>query len=429
VLELIIKKGMDTLRIKTPFHLINGQVELTSNSFYPFENEKVPIMCSIPFEEKSFFNFLNAYESGNRSVVFIYDGKWFKAKAIGIPRGTSQPLFYKGSIFSYYLENEPTMGTGSAIWGFLTLNEANREMLGLKIAEDKNLPSPKLVGMGFYKDLYVMRFKNRFELYKYLGEKNLMDRLNDFNLKSQKMDSACIFSITPSDLRVDEILYGFIFPEVETVLDLDECKDYIMWLGSSCAWNLRQIHEAGILHGTIMYNGGVNTNSYLGNHIVGETQTWITDYDLTYPLKKKSEANLELRCLIDIMNPLNPFSYITKAYITNDPFLSVFSIFQDLSSPFFYETLYQSSFREKIFSSFVNGVKIGYYKKKKYEIEDSLKRRILWKAIMIKNKMWQLYGIPKEMIRGIKYIEKIISEKKICKNELNKALSSIQDIP
>lgn len=108
---------------KVPFFLVDAETRLLSASDYPFPSGKAPVQCCVVGNELQRFQ---AYTSGNRSIVLPYEGNWFKAKAIGIPCGVSQPILKAERLYSYFL-TEDRIGSGTLIWGFSQIDEAENE--------------------------------------------------------------------------------------------------------------------------------------------------------------------------------------------------------------------------------------------------------------------------------------------------------------
>lgn len=412
---------------------MNGKTRLVRNSDYPFPENKLPALCNFLETDRESFS---AFESGHRSIVFPYKGRWFKAKAIGIPNGVSRPFYHKGRLHVYFLEEQITMGAGDVLWGFLQETEAKNEMWGFKAAEERGLPSPTPVGIGEF-DVRILTLKDKVKLFNYLNETSRVQILDNFHENSLEGKAYCVFSIIPSDLRVDEILYAFIFPRVERILDPRDCRDYVKWLGSSCAYNLRRHHDEGLFHGTAVTGEGFNTNSYSGNHIVGETETYMCDYDLAREIKDEKGKKLEfLRAqelfgLLNIMNPLDPLSYQTRGMVTMETartgYRELFSVL-DSFDPMLLVDVFQiqsvKTFRRELADQYKEGVNLGY-KGEVYEIERDLRRSMLRKAVLVKEKMWELYGLPKRLKRGISaaaYIDTIIKSKKYLEKEIKPGL-------
>jgi len=304
---------MERLREKISFYLFFGETNFEDSFFYPFDNNFIPILAMSVDDEERYAG--TAYESGNRSIVLKQKNGWFKAKGIGIPTGLLRPFLWKECIYSYHLYDEIKMGDGDVLWGFLKPCEAFNEFENQKFAATIGLPSPLPIGTGTFSNFFTIKVKDRSNLIRLLKKKTQKAILQTFIEKSEETISCCVFSRIFSDIRVDEILYAFIFSGIEKLFNDVDCKDYIKWLGSSCGWNLRMFHDQDLLHGTIKLRNGFNTNSYLGNHTISEEKTSILDFDLTSKVKNEADKMIEFKCLNEVMNPLNPYSYLTKDLI------------------------------------------------------------------------------------------------------------------
>lgn len=404
----LVKECTAILRQRTRYWLIEGKTTLLSEKKYPFPRDKLPIMCK--FNKIQDYPSFTGYESGNRSILMPSDGKWFKAKAIGIPEGISQPVYHDHKIFTYHLDAEERMCHISLLWGFMEKDEADSEILGNEIAKAIDMPI-FLVGRGLYSSINYISFRDTQDLFTYLkNESSEEDILKKFLENSTRTEAFCIFYIVPSDLRVDEILYGLIFPRAGRIVDRDDCKAYVKWLGSSCANNLRKVHDQGILHGTYnvpkwfnesRYQRIIHSNAYTGNHVVGETETWIVDYDLARQAEpdNKSDFDDEIEALIYLQNPL----FYGKGYMKNS---------------------LRNDFREELAREFKEGVNIGYGNDV-FQIESKLKRRMLKILTQTKKAMWELYNLPTALTRARDYIEYVIMKKKISEEEFKRATKSI----
>jgi len=399
----LIEECTSALRQKTHFWLIDGETTLRHKNLYPFQNDKLPVMCN--FAEHMNYPTLLGFESGNRSILLPCKEGWFKAKGIGIPEGISQPIFRNNNIYTYHLSAEERMCHTSILWGFMEKEEAESEVFGNDIAESIGMPA-FLVGGGCYNNVNYSSFSDTQELFAYLHKKDDSETLDKrYNETSRKTEAFCTFSIVPSDLRVDEILYGFMLPYIEQAVDMKNCKDYIRWLGSNCAQNLRILHDNGILHGTYFvpkWSGGsmshrvIHSNAYTGNHVISETKTWIVDYDLARLVEEESKSSFddEIESLTYLQNPLMYGEYYKSNSLKNE-------------------------FRETLANEFREGVSQGY-QNDLYEVEDKFKREMLRKLTRIKKTMWNLFELPSGLTRARDYLEYVITKKKISKEDFKK---------
>jgi len=412
---------------KVVFHLVEGSTSLVDPSLYPFKVDEVPLQC-IGCPTPS----IEAYTSGNRSIVQpSTEGLWFKAKAIGIPEGSSRPLYVDGRIYTYYL-SDTHLGTGRVIWGLSTIEEAKNEIARIVEARGLGLPVPRPIGIGFYKNVHVLEFKDRGELFTVLQktlEETLLDRFKD---SSQPVQAACIFMDQPTDVRVDEILYGFLHPSVDDLLSPRDIKDFLKWLGSSCGYNLRTHHDADLLHGTIPKNGGFMTNSHTANHLVDEKGTYMTDYHMAYRSKDKDLKRVESFFLASVMNPLpraDEAAAMSFGYGRPEPY--VLSI-EDLSLIRNYDDLLfkPNNLQEEFTDAFINGIGYGYNRRKTIHIETKLRREALLKAAACKKELFQLLGLPEGMQRGVEYVAKLLTMRNFTEEELKASLKRIdKDLP
>jgi len=394
---------------KVPFFLVDSETRMLSASDYPFPLGKVPVQCCVVGNEVERFE---AYTSGNRSIILPHRGNWFKAKAVGIPSGTSQPILKAGRLYSYFLSND-RIGSGTLIWGFSRTEEAENELRWMQRIHDL-APSPKPVGIGFFRNLSVKEFKDRADLFDCLKDVDRQRLLEEFAESSHSIDAASIYSLQPTDIRVDEILYGFISPELQNVVDFHDCKDYLKWLGSSCGRNLRLLHDSNILHGSILRYGGVMTNSHVANHLVSEDATWITDFHMAQAVGDERFKEIELECLTYVMNPLESAEKIGRSRFKpkTSPMMYAFSerspssyIFSDLEE---YRT---TSTGEDLSAAFIDGVEYGYFRTKVIHVEAKLRRGLLEKAVNLKHKLWKILNLPEGMQRGTAIIHELMAKR------------------
>lgn len=420
---------------KVEFYLIEGKVKLVDGAKYPFDKSKIPVQCKI-INEKTEIN--RGFTSGNRSIVFKLRNEWFKAKAIGIPSGISRPIYTNNQIYTYFL-NQAYIGFGQLIWGFLTIEEAENEYHWMNEAYKLNLPATKPIGYGIYENIKTITFRNRFELFSFLKSKNINDILDAFQNNMESRKAACFFAIEPSDIRVDEILYALLFPKIEEIIDVKECKEYLRWLGSSCAYNLKQHHNYNIIHGTILREPGLMTNSHLANHIVDFERTWMTDYHMTYQPDIRVADRIKMEeyyCLWHVMNPLPAAIQMIRARRRRTLFNLPESHMEMEPYPGFQTwektmQLYAGVYRpESIYEEFtealIDGIEYGYNREKIFQVERELKREMLIKLAIIKHELWKLYGLPEGMQRGVEAVRSLMKIKEISNEEISKRIESIK---
>lgn len=410
----LIKKCTDILRVKTEFNLLEDNEVYLDVKRYPFNKNKMPIMCDykteVPFESRE------GYESGNRSIVLYDDGKWFKAKGIGIPRGISRPIYYENKIFTYKLYGDLEMCHHSALWGFMEKVDLESERFGARKASELDV-TIETSGWGSYDKTYYNSYKDRRELFQYLRTTDEDKRLTNLLDSSNITQGFSFYSYIPSDLRVNEILYTFMFPQIKQILNPHECIDYIKWLGSSCGYNLKKLHDGNILHGTWIGDkkadmglSDVHSNSYTGNHTLTEKETCLVDFDLAQSIPSDARAymmDLEKWCLINMENPL----HYAGSYLKND------ALEMGLAK--------KNVFREELAKSFEEGVNEGY-SGEIYYIENKIRKSMLEKIAKSKRFLWNLYGLPKDLIGDIYYIDALLLRKSMKDIEIKKAVNSLQ---
>lgn len=223
-------KLTNLLRGSLKFGLVDGTTELIDPALYPFGSGKLPILCESSEEVTKPFE---AFESGFRSIAYEQPGCWLKAKGVGIPRGSSRPIRMGGEIFTYFL-NEVDIGGGRIIWGFSTVEEARREFEMTREARSLGCPAPKPVGLGVYHEVKVIDFRDRNELFQTIASTPRGELLGRFS-SARRIEAACAFLQQPTDIRIDEILYGFLHPGIEGLLSTREARDFLKWLGSRAA--------------------------------------------------------------------------------------------------------------------------------------------------------------------------------------------------
>jgi len=394
---------------KVPFLLVDAETKLLDRGKYPFPEGKAPVQCIVmdPQLEK-----LEAYTSGNRSIILPHGESWFKAKAVGIPSGVSRPILNKGCMYSYFLSND-RIGSGTLIWGFSQIEEAENELRWMQKICDF-APSPKPVGMGIFRNLSVKEFKDRPELFEYLKHIDANRLLEEFASGSRLMEAASVYSLQSTDIRVDEILYGFISPELSNELDKEDCKDYLKWLGSSCGKNLRLLHDNGILHGSLLRYGGVMTNSHVGNHLVSEDSTWITDFHMCQPVSDKRFRQIELECLTYIMNPLVSAERIGKGRFEQRAVPMAYALSEPLTPNHvskYVEDFRPSSIGEDLSVAFIDGIEHGYFRHKVTYVEASLRSEVLEKVAELKRRLWRVLSLPEGMQRGHAVVHELMARK------------------
>ena len=414
---------------KVIFHLVRGSTNLVNPSLYHFKADEVPIQCitaqgSLPSAE--------AYTSGHRSIVQpSTKSLWFKAKAIGIPTGESKPIYIDGRIYSYRLL-DASIGSGRLIWGLSTVDEAQNEISRIMEAEEIGLPVPKPIGIGLYENVFVIDFKDRIELFKMLQSTPRDVLLKRFKESGHSVEAACMFMAQPTDVRVDEILYGFLHPRIHQVLDARDCKDFLRWLGSSCGLNLKLHHDANFVHGTIPKYAGFMTNSHTANHLVDEKGTYMTDYHMAYRSRDKDRKRIECYYLASVMNPLpRAIEAAMKAFRQQRPL--VFEMpFEATASPltsYWESRLFKpESLQEEFTAAFLDGLERGYNRQKIMHVETKIRREILLKAAASKKELFRLLGLPEGMQRGVKHVASLIRTRRFSEEELNTSLKRIEEV-
>jgi len=383
---------------KVPFFLTNAETRLLYRSDYPFPSNKAPVQCRLEGMELDKFE---AYTSGNRSIILPHEEGWFKAKAIGIPHGVSQPILEGDRLYSYFLSSD-RIGSGSLIWGFSQLEEAENELRWMQRIHEL-APSPKPVGIGVFRSVFVKDFKDRISLFDYLKGCDTKRLVGDIGRDGRSIDAASVYSLQPTDIRVDEILYGFISPELRDVVDIRDCKDYLKWLGSSCGKNLRSLHDNSILHGSLLRYDGVMTNSHVANHLVDENSTCVTDFHMSEPVSDERFKEIELECLTYVMNPLESAESIARARFKPKTSPIIYALSEVLPSYHAFiqlEDVRPTSTGEDLTTAFIDGVEYGYRRHKAVHVEASLRRELLERAVELKRKLWNLIGLPEGMQRG-----------------------------
>ena len=413
---------------KVSFHLVEGSTRLVDPSHYPFKADEVPIQCILA---EASIPSIETYTSGLRSIVQPSTGDlWFKAKAIGIPTGDSRPIYADGRIYTYYLF-DTYIGTSQLIWGLSTIDEAENEISRIVEARENGLPAPKPIGIGFYNNVRVLDFKDRVELFRMLESTPREALLKRFKESSRPVEAACVFMAQPTDVRVDEILYGFLHPRIRQILDPRDCKDFLKWLGSSCGFNLRMHHDAGLLHGTMPKRGGFMTNSHTANHLVDEKGTYTTDYHMAYSSKDKDLKKAEVFFLASVMNPLQGADEAArKAFEQHRPLpfmLSPEDLYSQIIGYHDDRWFKPKSLQEKFTEAFLDGVEYGYNRRRTRSVEAKLRREALLKTAAAKKELFRLLGLPESMQRGVKYVASRLMMHSFTDEELKASLKRIED--
>jgi len=396
------------LRQKTKVWLVDNDYKHFNNHSLPFDNNKVPIMCE--FLNDDDYESFDAYESGNRSILFQHDGKWIKVKGIGIPEGITRPMYDEGRIYTYRLNDDPGMCHKHILWGYMQEDEYECELYGASLAE-KIGQNIKLIGISSFDDVKYINLKDRVELFRFLNNMKRDDLIDVFKKDGINTSAYSTYFDVPSDIRVGELFFTFMFPNITDLIDPDSIKEYVEWLGSSCGYLLSQFHDAGSLHGTWVGPGytslgllDVHSNSYTGNYLVDYDELTMCDFDLSKPIEKESEKDIEKWALVHVENPL----YYAGSYRPND------ALNQGMAK--------KNPFREELAKKFEQAVDVGYLEGP-ISMEKNLKRDTLDLIIKAKKLMWTLYGLPDNLIGQIEYIDYVIFNKNIKPKDFKKARS------
>jgi len=287
------------------------------------------------------------------------------------------------------------------------------------------------VGMGYYSNVRVLDYRDRVELFKMLASTPRESLLERFRDSSRPVEAACVFTAQPTDVRADEVLYGFLHPLVHEVLDPRDCRDFLGWLGSCCGLNLRMHHDSGILHGTIPRYGGFMTNSHTANHLVDEEGTYTTDYHMAYRSGDRDLKRVEAFFLASLMNPLPRAEEAAGEVFRQDRPL-LFELPDENSFPLSYGKYQDQFFRpkglcEKFTETFVDGVAHGYNRRKVRHVEAKLRREALLKAAACKKELFQLLGFPEGMERGSEHVAKRLTGRSFTDGELRESLGRIEE--
>jgi len=404
-----IAEHTSRLRHKTKYWLVENDSKFLRESSDPFKKERVPIMCSFLGEPDH--PSLEAYESGNRSILLMHEGGWFKAKGIGIPAGVSRPLYDKGKIYTYQLYDDPDMCHRYILWGFMQREEYECEQYGAAMAKELG-QKIELLGATSFKDVYYLQVKDRVEMFSELRKIDRETMIRGFKKGGIHATAYSAYYWVPSDIRVGELFFAFMFPGVTKLIDPGMIREYVEWLGSSCGYLLRQFHDSGALHGTWVGDRAtslglkdIHSNSYTGNYLVDDEGLTMCDFDLSKPIEKESEKEIEKWALIHIENPL----YYAGSYTPND------ALNQRIAK--------KNPFREGLAIQFKRAVDLGY-REGVNEIESALKREMLGLVVKTKELMWKLYGFPEDLQGQIDYVDYVISNKMLDDDEFREAVST-----
>jgi len=414
-------KLTNLLRSRVRFSLADGATELMDPPLYPFGSDSLPILCDSLVEEPRPHE---AYESGFRSLVFEQQGSWLKAKGVGIAHGGSRPILRGGDILTYFL-NEVDIGDGRLIWGFSTIEEARRELEMTREARNLGCPAPTPVGLGVYREVRVIDFKDRSELFQALASTSRQELLERF-AAARRVEAACVFLSQSTDVRVDEILYGFLHPGLNRLLDAREARDFLRWLGSNCGRSLRAHHDSGLLHGTTPKGGGYMTNAHSANHLVDEDGTYTTDYQMAQRRGDKELRNMEAFFLASLMNPLPGASEAAASYF-GQPKPLVYSLTADGASPFFGDRFFQPSGQlEEYAEAFVDGVAHGYRKREALHLEREKRREALLVAAACKKELFHQLDLPPSMQRGVEQVRRRVAALKLTAVDVKASTARVE---
>jgi len=422
-----VERLLSLLRGKAPLHLVPGATRLLEPLLYPFKADEVPLMCNFGQADKPG---VEAYTSGFRSAILPARGWWLKAKAIGIPTGGSRPFLVEDKICTYWL-GDVNIGSGRLIWGFSTLEEAENELRRTAEAREAGCPAPKPVGIGLYGGVTVIDLRDRVELFQMLASTPRESLLERFRLSGRTVEAACVFMAQPTDVRVDEVLYGFLHPAVEKLLHNRDCRDFLRWLGSSCGSNLRAHHDAGLLHGTVQKGEGYMTNSHTANHLVDEEGTYTTDYHMAYSSGDRALRETEVYFLASQMNPLPGAAEAAgKELEPSKPLIYEMPFDQGSIIPtgqfgdrFFSPRTRQEEYTE----AFLDGVVYGYNRRKVRHVEARLRREALLAAAACKRELFRLLKLPEGMERGADQVAMRLAAHKFTEEELKDSRARLEE--
>jgi hypothetical protein len=421
-----VERLLSLLRGRTTVHLVRGATRLLEPSLYPFKADEVPLMGDLG---RADLGGIDAYTSGFRSVVLPASGGWLKAKAIGIPAGSSRPFLVGDRICTYWL-SDVNIGAGRLIWGFSTVDEAENELRRTIEAREAGCPAPMPVGVGLYGGVTVIDLRDRMELFTLLASETRESLLERFRLSGRTVEATCVFMAQPTDVRVDEVLYGFLHPAVEDFIPHGDCRDFLRWLGSSCSSNLKAHHDAGLLHGTVRKDGGFMTNSHTANHLVDEEGTYTTDYHMAYRSDDGTLRETEVYFLASQMNPLPRAAEAAGREL-------------EPAKPLIYEMppdegtiIPTGQFGGRFFSpanrqeeytgSFLDGVIYGYNRRRVRQVESRLRREALLAAAVCKRELFRLLQLPEGMERGTDQVAKRLATRRFTEEELRDSRARLE---
>jgi hypothetical protein len=420
------KRLLSLLRGKATLHLFPGATRLSEPTLYPFKADEVPLMC---YFGRADTVGVEAYASGFRSAVLPTSGGWLKAKGVGIATGSSRPFLVGDMVCTYWL-GDVNIGSGRLIWGFSTLAEAENELRKTTEATEAGCPAPRPVGIGLYGGVTVIDVKDRVELFQMLASTPREVLLERFKLSGRTVEAACVFMAQPTDVRVDEVLYGFLHPSVENFLPHRDCEDFLRWLGSSCGSNLRIHHDAGLLHGTVPKEGGYMTNSHAANHLVDEEGTYTTDYHMVYRSSDRVLRETEVYFLASLMNPLPGATEAAargltpwKPLIYEMPFEADSIITGQFGNRFFSPI----TRREEYTEAFLDGIVYGYNRRKVRHVEGRLRREALLVAAACKRELFRLLELPDGMERGTDLVAKRLAMRRFTEEELKGSQTKLEE--
>jgi len=389
---------INRLRPKNRVYLVKNNSRFFNGHENPFEKGLVPFMGDI-LDEKEHTS-LDVHESGNRSIIFKKNGEWIKAKGIGIPDSFTRPIMRLQQIYTYQLYDDPGMCHKNILWGLMHESEYNCELYGYRIAQHLG-QRIELLGVTCFNDVKCIAFKDRMEMLAKLPKLSREKLINKFMNEKNKIKAYSVYAKVPTDIRVGELFYAFMFPELMDMIDPVMLQDYVKWLGFSCGRLLRDFHDVNTLHGTWTDSNttslgliDVHTNAYTGNYLVDEVGITMCDFDLSNPVGNEKMKEIEKWALVNVENPLHyagsntPEDAIEQGIAKKNPF------------------------REKIAYIFKKSVD-GGYANKLYELEKNQKRECLKQLIKSKYLLWELYELPSNLTGKIDYIDFIVAHKKI----------------
>jgi hypothetical protein len=403
----------------TRYHLIEGRTDLFEPSLYPFNRDEIPVFFECP-EAK--IHRSDGYHSGARSIaVPVEEGRWLKSKGVGIHTGDSKPKLRDGRVYTYYL-SQAMIGDGQLIWGLSSLKETEMEVSRMVEALELGLTKVKPVGVGYFDDVLVLDCKDRAELFKMVKDTSEEDMMCMHRDQGRPLKAACVFVSQPTDARVDEVLYGFLHPLLPELAETQDLVGFLKWVGSSCGYNLRAHHDAGLIHGTIPKGETHMTNSHTANHLIDEEGVSMTDYHMTFRSRDKRLRRLEAFTLTSQMNPL-PMARRAAGEVYGGQRPLLYDLGTGMASPFSYTSIEGRWFKpgnvhERFTEAFLDGVIQGYDKRQIYSVEAKLRRDILLKAAVCKRDLLVLLGLPVNMQRGAREINRRVAHAKFSEENL-----------